>query len=398
MLSLFKQPTVHRDGSSTLILCALLIVMATAMPAIGLITPDRYELDNVGGSAGWIYPAETQHRNIHAPGNKDWAKFKLTAPRTMTIQTAGTTGDTVLRLYGPDSSTTQIAFNDDAGTGLFSRVTQTLSPGTYYIKVNDYGNDDTIGSYTLWLSPVPDVYELDNAPGSAKWLLNRRTQTRSIHAAGNQDWAKFTVTDYRFVALQTAGPDREWPQDDTYMYLYGPNNAATLIESNDDGGTVFYSRIARRLMPGRYYVMVRGFSATTPVPRYTLRMTQGRVLAAADAFEVDNAPGTAKWIYPGVPQQRSIHGKVNKDWAKFTVPAGGRTVTIRTSGPNNTDDTVMWLYGPGSYSTLKAYNDDADGGLWSRITMFLSPGTYFIKVAEYGLDATIVNYTLQLSM
>ena len=53
-------------------------------------------------------------------------------------------------LYGPNSSSTQIAYNDDGGSGLFSRISRDdLAPGTYYVKVDEYGNNNTIASYTI---------------------------------------------------------------------------------------------------------------------------------------------------------------------------------------------------------------------------------------------------------
>jgi hypothetical protein len=63
--------------------------------------------------------------------------------------TGGTSGDTELTLY--NSAGTQIAYNNDY-SGTFSQVSANLAAGTYYAKVNEYGNNATIASYTLALT------------------------------------------------------------------------------------------------------------------------------------------------------------------------------------------------------------------------------------------------------
>ena len=47
-------------------------------------------------------------------------------------------------------------FNDDGGTGTFSKIDRVcdvneLGPGSYYIKVDDYGNNSVIDSYDIEL-------------------------------------------------------------------------------------------------------------------------------------------------------------------------------------------------------------------------------------------------------
>jgi hypothetical protein len=73
--------------------------------------------------------------------------FTVAATGQVTIQTSGTSRDTELRLY--NSSGTQVAYDDDSGESMCSRIVLTLAPGTYYARVNEYGNNGTIDSYNL---------------------------------------------------------------------------------------------------------------------------------------------------------------------------------------------------------------------------------------------------------
>jgi hypothetical protein len=69
-------------------------------------------------------------------------KFKVPSgnPRAITITTdyPETDYDSLLRLY--DSNETSIAFDDDGGTGLTSKIDRVLAPGTYYVVVEGVGS------------------------------------------------------------------------------------------------------------------------------------------------------------------------------------------------------------------------------------------------------------------
>lgn len=113
---------------------------------------DAYEVDDAAEQAKTITSGEPQSRSIHVVDDVDWATFTLAEASEITIQTDGEDGDTVLALYGPDSSTTLVTEDDD-GNGYFSEITRTgadaLPAGVYYVKVWEYGNDEAIDAYTL---------------------------------------------------------------------------------------------------------------------------------------------------------------------------------------------------------------------------------------------------------
>lgn len=72
--------------------------------------------------------------NIQYYGDADWYQFVSTGG-VYTIQTLpGTLTDTIMKLYGPDDQGTFLDLSDNA-VGLMSRITRTLAPGTYYVKI-----------------------------------------------------------------------------------------------------------------------------------------------------------------------------------------------------------------------------------------------------------------------
>lgn len=85
--------------------------------------------------------------SISPSGDVDFLKFYLPCRANVTIETSGVSGgDTIIYLY--NSSRIQITKNDDSGVGRYSRISTTLTSGTYYIAVKGYSGH-TISSYSL---------------------------------------------------------------------------------------------------------------------------------------------------------------------------------------------------------------------------------------------------------
>ena len=54
-----------------------------------------------------------------------------------------------------------VQFDDDSGSNLFSKIVkEKLSAGTYFVKVDEYGNDNEILSYTLSLKSCNSPWAL----------------------------------------------------------------------------------------------------------------------------------------------------------------------------------------------------------------------------------------------
>ena len=67
------------------------------------------------------------------------------------IDTSHRTGgrtDVVMGLFGPDDQTIQVAQDDDSGKGLNARISTSLEPGTYYVRIRHFRPRGT-GKYTL---------------------------------------------------------------------------------------------------------------------------------------------------------------------------------------------------------------------------------------------------------
>ena len=97
----------------------------------------------------------------------DWFRFEVAASGELTAETTGGL-DTVGELYDADGNR---AFNDDSDGSLNFRIQRQLDAGTYYVKVEPFGNGT--GSYTLRLGFEARA-DGRPAPSATPWDPHRR--------------------------------------------------------------------------------------------------------------------------------------------------------------------------------------------------------------------------------
>lgn len=273
---------------------------------------DFYEVDNTPQQArnistrGW-----TQGHTIHNTADVDWVKFSLTRRSDVVIETNGRSGDTEMWLFGPNGATSEIAYDNDGGSGSFSRIdcsgAAALDPGTYYVKVGEFGGDATISRYTIRVrataSVSGDAFENDNTPEQAKAILpDAGPQTHSIHVASDVDWATFTLAATSDVVIETRGTS-----GDTRLWLYGSDPAAAPIELDEDDGVGRFSVIVRAgdnaLPAGTYYVKAEESGNNAAISAYTLSVT---TLQQGDVLLVQGQGGVSAAIRWGESRELNV--------------------------------------------------------------------------------------------
>jgi hypothetical protein len=102
---------------------------------------DAHEPDNSAAQAHVITTDGTpQEHNFTPAGDQDWVKFTAEAgePYVLRAQCLGGACDTVLHLIAPNGKT-ELAMNDDYGSGMQSQITYVFSEqDTYYLRVHHY--------------------------------------------------------------------------------------------------------------------------------------------------------------------------------------------------------------------------------------------------------------------
>lgn len=249
------------------------------------LAPDLYEIDDTPAEATPLaVNGPTQTHRISWPSDVDWVSFIIPERSNVTISALAPSGDPELWLYGPDSSTTLVAHDDNGAGGLSARIARSadgaLEAGTYYVKVAEHGANARVPSYTLGVaaSAAGDVYEPDNTTDQAAPLWADTAQTHSIHVADDVDWTSFLLTDRSDVTLQAAA--QEGSMD---LALYSADDLVNPI-AQGSGANVTLTSAGAALYPGVYYVRA---ASDGRVDEYTLSL--GATVLADTAPVLDSA-------------------------------------------------------------------------------------------------------------
>ncbi len=137
--------------------CSNVVVVADETLTV-LDCRDGWEPNDASSSATPFTPGAPQWHDLCPIGDQDWMRFVVTQPSSAALETYASGGDTEMWLY--DSSIDLIEYDDNGGVGSFSRIDRLcgpnqLSPGTYYVKIGDVGNDHLIDNYSLSVTLYP---------------------------------------------------------------------------------------------------------------------------------------------------------------------------------------------------------------------------------------------------
>lgn len=105
-------------------------------------------------------------------------------------------------------------------------------------------------------------------PASAAPLtVNAAKRTpAAIGKIGEEDLFTFTADKVGTYVVDTQGPT------DTVMKLFGPNRETALVAEDDDSGLETNARIARSLIPGKYFVQIRHYNRKTGMGNYSVKV------------------------------------------------------------------------------------------------------------------------------
>lgn len=85
---------------------------------------------------------------IGTPGEEDLFTFSVKTGGRHTIATTGST-DVYMKLFGPESPTSLIAEDDDAGVGTNARIIADLIPGQYFAQIRHFNKASGTGTYRV---------------------------------------------------------------------------------------------------------------------------------------------------------------------------------------------------------------------------------------------------------
>lgn len=348
---------------------------------------DMSTADGLGSLPGYVC------RSGYLDGgyDTDMYYFDVTIGCTVVVETfnAGDTTLAVLDAYG-----NQVAYDDDSGVNNASRITQYLTPGRYFARVQAYGSGnfsygisaECTGSTSSSSRPTSCDREVEynDSAGSADYVATvpgSGCRTGYISGVYDEDYYWFEVLSRSAVQIETIS------SDDTQIWLY--DSYGNQIAYDDDSGADLASAISIDLYPGRYSVRVMSYGGNAYFD-YTLSVGSN---VCPSEVEYNDASGSADSLafLPGNGCRiGSIDHAYDEDW--YSLVVGSQTYVVletETSG-----DTYLQLYD--QWGNLIEADDDDGVDLGSRIARYLSPGTYYARVTHYS-DGTVWEYVLSAS-
>lgn len=332
------------------------VVSAVCTP----IPPDEVEPNDSPATANPIACGESKHGAIAWSGDVDFWTFSLATDSTVDVMTE-CDGDSILGLF--DSGGSQIAFDDDSGPGLCSRLVSTLAAGTYALGIGEYSHGGTF-EYSISI----DCFET---------VACGQTVSGSIASFGEVDRYALSLAAGALVTFDVAcdGDGELTVMDSTGARLGFSDDAVGLCP-----------RLRLNLPAGAYSVLINE-RLNDDTMNYSLVVTCEPPLPLES--EPNGEPGTADAIACGGAVSGTVSPVADLDFWTFSLATLSQVV-VET---DCTGDTTLTLFD--STLTQIGFDDDGGAGLCSRLTTMLDSGTYYVVVGDFLNDGTLA-YILEL--
>ncbi|MFM7819061.1 MAG: putative Ig domain-containing protein, partial [Verrucomicrobiota bacterium] len=323
-------------------------------------------------------PGEPNHAANNVGGKSVWWKWTAPSAGTATINTRGSTFDTILGIYTGTAvnSLTLVANNDDETypNVITSRVQFTAIGGTTYrIAVDGYNNGSGAdsGSITLNITapPANDLFANRTAVAGGSWqqagsnLYATKETAEPNHAnnAGGQSvWWTWTAPANGPVVLHTSGS-----AFDTLLAVYTGSaaNSLTMVASNDDSASGTTSWLSFTASAGAtYQIAVDGKNTGGSVANgsITLSLSQSSSPVLTPVSNITTDEGQLL----GLTLTATDADTATQDLT-FSLVSGPSGMSVTGAG------RLTWLpseaQGPGSYSVTVAVSDGVSSATGSFI-------------------------------
>jgi hypothetical protein len=372
-------------------------------------------------------PVATCSGSTVSMGNTVWYAFTPSTSTTVTIDTFGSSFDTVLAVYTGSSlpNLSQVACNNDTlqpGTANLrqSRVSLSAAAGTTYrVQIGGFfGQFGSVVANFRSCNPPPanDPFAGATPITALPISFNVDTTCATVEAGeptsvflcggipiGNTVWYSFRPTTNTPITVDTAGSNF-----DTIISVHTGTGlgALTNVACNDDPSTGGAQARVSFLAGANttYYVQIGGYNsafgnlqvtfgppATPPNDNFANATTVGMGRFTAVTFAATTEPGEPTAVDAGCGPTLGTIGKTV--WYRFTATANG-TMTMNTVGSDF--DTVLAVYtGPAVNSLVRVACDDDSAGEQSQLTMPVVAGTtYHVQVGGFNGAAgnVVINF------
>ena len=348
--------------------------------------PSTDDHPNAIGSNTAVVPGDSVTGNLETGGDKDIFVVSGTAGSTYSIDlrgapsSLGTLTDPILTIL--DSNSSQIAQNDDGGTGFESSLTYRPSvAGDFFIEAGAFSSGLT-GTYQLDVTDVTVQDDHSDNIGDNAILIIGANQAGNLEIENDTD---VFALDVEAGVTYTIDQKGFWSSvgnlRDPLLTL--KDSAGTILSQNDDGGFRLESQIIfTPISTETIYVEAGAFGTRTG----TYEISVGASGTSSDNDVADTPSLGLTSIIPGISQTGDVEVGGDKDVFSLSVTSGA-TYQIDMKGSTSnvgtlTDPLLRVLDINGE---VLGQNDDGGRGFESLLTYTASStGEVFIEAGAFS--------------
>ncbi|MGE4062357.1 MAG: pre-peptidase C-terminal domain-containing protein [Rhodospirillaceae bacterium] len=328
---------------------------------------------------------------IDDSSDEDWFRVALTAGTTYRIDVrgydsgGGTLLDPYVRILNPSLS--QIASDDDSGTGTDSQILYTVTAtGTYYIAAS--GFDGEQGTYTVAVATTTTADDYAASSSTTGAVAVGGFATGRLETSTDTDWFAVTLTGGQSYRIEVRGSaSAAGTLADPYVRVR--SSSGVIYASDNDSGTGADAQVTYvAAFTGVHYIEAATQSSGTG--SYTVAVSN---VTPTDDYSATTA--TSGTVLAGGSATGNIETGNDRDWFRVTLASG---TTYRfdlrgapTSGGTLTDPYLVLRDGSG---TQLGFDDDSGSGLDAQISYtVVTGGTYYLEARSANATGT-GTYTL----
>jgi hypothetical protein len=366
------------------------LILGIVLLAAYAVYGDESEAPNQAVALGNLgRPATlTVASRIDYQGDDDWFSFRLAKSGRVAIYPAASQ-EVALRfvLYSAD-----LALQAEGGEWLLAPLT----PGEYLVKAD---SPQGTGDYRFYISTA--VEEEPNGEArkglflGALALDSPLAATGAIEPGDDVDYFTFEIgADACSDAVLRISSPRSGTEfvDMTLYRLSSAGRPLKKVAESSLSGTRMWSVVRASVEPGKYGIKVEG-DESRPISFYDL--TVRCFVPCRDREPNDDIRKAVRLgaLSPGGKLESCgyVEGK-DQDFFYFSL-TGAAEVAIFTSGPDD-GDSVLQLVDPHGHPI--ATDDNSGEGGWSRISVSLNPGDYYVVVSPYAFAKGGFEYHLTI--
>ena len=326
--------------------------------------------------------------------------FTLAESRVVTIDLASSDEDTYMYLLngvGRDGSV--VTDDDDGGYSTNSQIVRILQSGEYTIEATTFDSGDS-GNFTLEVNATAFNGCIENLGTLSGTQTVSRTSTWAPGCDSSNRVGRY-ARHYRFTLTQDTivTVDLTSPPSGTNPYLFlmrGAGVDGDIIDSDDNGGTAWNSRIARVLQSGEYTI-----DATTFYSRdsgdFTLEINTSAFNVCIENLGAlsgtQTVSRTSTWAQECDSPNRL--GRYARHYS-FTLTQETIVTVDLTSPASGTDPYLYLIRGAGADGAIIDSDDNGGAGRNSRIARTLQSGEYTIEATTFD-SGDSGSFTLEIN-